>query len=167
MTRRFLWLLVDLLAAALILLSVWLLVYRLPQQWNTSGTEISGETVTDWHQKFADQFTDTVVCKEDSYTSPDISIHISRKTYDTGILDTTASGNHVKYGTNIVYTIADIYIGDISCLQTAFAQDTYGSGFSEKLSLMSARLNSVLAVNGDSYSNNRHKDNGTIIRIRK
>lgn len=61
MTRRFLWLLVDLLAAALILLSVWLLVYRLPQQWNTSGTEISGETVTDWHQKFADQFTDTVV----------------------------------------------------------------------------------------------------------
>ena len=29
---------------------------------------------------------------------------------------------------------------------------------------MSARMKSVLAVNGDSYSNSRHKSNGTIIR---
>ena len=29
---------------------------------------------------------------------------------------------------------------------------------------MSVRMKSVLTVNGDSYSNNRHKDNGTIIR---
>ena len=29
---------------------------------------------------------------------------------------------------------------------------------------MSARLKSVLAVNGDSYSNSRHRNNGTIIR---
>lgn len=29
---------------------------------------------------------------------------------------------------------------------------------------MSKRINSVLAVNGDSYSNNRHRDNGIIIR---
>lgn len=51
-----------------------------------------------------------------------------------------------------------------SPLQTAFAQDTYGVGYEEKLTDMSKRLNSVFAVNGDSYSNNRHKDNGTIIR---
>ena len=55
-------------------------------------------------------------------------------------------------------------MGDIACLQTAFAQDTYGVGFTEKLTDMSARMQSVLAVNGDSYSNNRHRDNGTIIR---
>lgn len=42
-------------------------------------------------------------------------------------------------------------------MQTAFAQDTYGVGYSESLTDMSARLSSVLAVNGDSYSNNRHK----------
>lgn len=29
---------------------------------------------------------------------------------------------------------------------------------------MSSKMKSVLAVNGDSYSNNRHPDNGTIIR---
>ena len=46
----------------------------------------------------------------------------------------------------------------------AFAKDTYGVGYSEKLTDMSARMKSVLAVNGDSYSNNRHENNGTIIR---
>lgn len=48
--------------------------------------------------------------------------------------------------------------------QTAFAQDTYGVGYTEKLSDMSSAMKSVLAVNGDSYSNNRHRKNGTIIR---
>lgn len=50
------------------------------------------------------------------------------------------------------------------CFQSAFAKDTYGNGYSEKLTDMSIRLGSVLAVNGDSYNNNRHQDNGTIIR---
>lgn len=56
-------------------------------------------------------------------------------------------------------------MGDITCLQTAFAQDTYGVGYTEKLSDMSSRMKSVLAVNGDSYSNNRNQNNGTIIRM--
>ena len=66
--------------------------------------------------------------------------------------------------TNISYVLADIYIGDISCLQTAFAKDMYGIGYFEKLTDMSERMKAVLAVNGDSYSNDRHADNGTIIR---
>ena len=37
-------------------------------------------------------------------------------------------------------------------------------GYSEKLTDMSEEIQAVLAVNGDSCSNNRHKDNGTIIR---
>ena len=48
-------------------------------------------------------------------------------------------------------------MADITCLQTCFAQNTYGVGYSEKLSDMSARMKSVLAVNGDSYSNSMHK----------
>lgn len=118
----------------------------------------------DWHEKFQDKFTDTVVATDTSYTSPDLSIQLSYSHYDTGKLDLSGSGKHKKYGTQISYVLADIYIGDITCLQTAFAQDTYGVGYTEKLSDMSERMKSVLAVNGDSYSNNRHKDNGTIIR---
>lgn len=118
----------------------------------------------DWHEKFADKFTDTVVEADTSYTSPDLSIQLSYSHYDTGILDKSSEGKHLKYGTEVSYVPADIYVGDITCFQTAFAQDTYGVGYSEKLSDMSSKMRSVLAVNGDSYSNNRHQDNGTIIR---
>ena len=118
----------------------------------------------DWHEKFADKFTDTVIATDTSYSSPDISIQLSYSHYDTGILDLSESGKHKKYGTWVSYVLADIYVGDITCLRTAFAQDTYGVGYTEKLSDMSSAMKAVLAVNGDSYSNNRNSDNGTIIR---
>lgn len=118
----------------------------------------------DWHEKFKDKFTDTVVTTDTSYSSPNLSIQLSYSYYDTGILDLSASGKHKKYGTQVSYVLADIYVGNITCFQTAFAQDTYGVGYTEKLSDMSSAIKSVLAVNGDSYSNNRHSDNGTIIR---
>lgn len=120
--------------------------------------------VQDWRQKFADKFTEEVVSTPTKYTSPNVSVEITYHQYDSGTLDETDSGKHTKYGTKVSYVLADIYIGDITCFQTAFAQDTYGVGYSEKLSDMSARLKSILAVNGDSYSNNRHQDNGTIVR---
>ena len=118
----------------------------------------------DWHEKFADHFTDQIVSTDTSYTSPDLAIQISRHSYDTSRLDQTGDGSHKRYGTSVAYVLADIYVGDITCLQTAFAQNTYGVGYSEMLSDMAGRLGAVLAVNGDSYSNNRHRDNGTIIR---
>lgn len=118
----------------------------------------------DWHKKFADKFTDQVISTDTSYSSPNLSIQLTYKSYKTNKVDHTENGNHETYGANISYVIADIYVGDITCLQTCFAQNTYGVGYTEKLSDMSARMKSVLAVNGDSYSNSRHQDNGTIIR---
>lgn len=118
----------------------------------------------DWHKKFADKFTVQTVSTDTSYTSPNVSIRLSYHQYDTGKLDKSNSGKHEIYGTKISYVLADIYVGDITCFQTAFAKDTYGVGYSEKLTDMSARMKSILGVNGDSYSNNRHEDNGTIVR---
>ena len=118
----------------------------------------------DWHEKFADQFTKEVVSTEDSYTSPNLAIHLTRDSFETKQADSSENGRHLGYGTRVSYVLADIYVGDITCLQTAFAQDTYGNGYSELLTDMSKRIGSVLAVNGDSYSNDRHRDNGTIIR---
>ena len=126
-------------------------------------TDVMKDT-TDWHKKFASHFTSDVVSTDSSYTSPDISIQISHGSYDSKTLDFSEGGKHKKYGTKVAFTLADIYIGDITCFQTAFAQDTYGNGYSEKLSDMSKRLGAIFAVNGDSYNNNRHQDNGTIIR---
>ena len=196
MKRKILALALDLLLAGLIVLSVWIVDYRLPQDGVADFhlQQLSGAaaftplekadrlqkaleaqnpsaqvtTVTldteDWHQKFADKFSDTITATDTSYISPNLSIRLSYRQYDTGKLDHTDSGKHEKYGTKISYVLADIYVGDITCLQTAFARNTYGIGYSEKLSGMSARMQSVLSVNGDSYSNDRHKDNGTIIR---
>ena len=203
MKKRILWIVVDIAAAALIMVGVWGFNYLIPQKGvsavpmqssftkntnnpdtlmekmeeqtdiqmeDTSGqnaslqrTNITMDT-QDWHKKFADKFTDQVVSTDTSYTSPNVSVQLSYHQYDTGKLNKSNSGKHEKYGTKISYVLADIYVGDITCFQTALAKDTYGVGYSEKLTDMSARMKSVLAVNGDSYSNNRHEDNGTIIR---
>ena len=203
MKKRILWIVVDIAAAALIMVGVWGFNYLIPQKGvsavpmqssftkniknqdtlmekmeeqadiqmeDTGGqnaslqrTNITMDT-QDWHKKFADKFTDQVVSTDTSYTSPNVSVQLSYHQYDTGKLDKSNSGKHEKYGTKISYVLADIYVGDITCFQTALAKDTYGVGYSEKLTDMSARMKSVLAVNGDSYSNNRHEDNGTIIR---
>ena len=188
--RRIGSILIDLCIACLILLGVWILNYKLPHRMaaetkqplpqQSDQTEIQipyaeepgpeaategGSTAQtgNFKERFADQFTDQVVETADSYTSPDLAIHISHQSYDSGRLDTTDQ-RHVKYGTKIAYTVADIYISDISCLKTAFAQDTYGIGYEEKLTAMAKRLGSKLAVNGDSYSNDHNKEKGTVIR---
>lgn len=126
-------------------------------------TTVSLDT-QDWHQKFADKFTDQIVSTDTTYSSPDLCIELTYGSYKTDRVDHSENGNHEKYGTNVSYVLADIYVSDITCLQTCFAQNIYGIGYSEKLTDMSDRMQSVLSVNGDSYSNSRHKDNGTIIR---
>lgn len=128
------------------------------------SADTGGSAQDDWRQKFKDKFSDTVISTDTMYKSPNISVELTQGSYDSKTIDTTHNGNHIKYGSQVSYTLADIYVSSIDCLQTAFAQNTYGVGYTETLSSMSERMKSVLAVNGDSYSNNRHKDNGTIIR---
>lgn len=185
MKRRIIGMFMDFSVAVLAVALIWIVDYKLPQKGvyaaplretvvsdeaadslpdtgEQDGSAVSG--TQDWHEKFKDKFTDEIVAGDTYYTSPNLSIKLSYENYDTGKLDKTESGKHIKYGTQISYVLADIYVGDIACFQTAFAQDMYGVGYKERLSNMSERLQAVLAVNGDSYSNNRHRDNGTIIR---
>lgn len=176
--RKIAGIIVEFTIASFIVCLIWVVQYKLPQgkvgpmqnayaKSVSVGTEqmVSSQApTTDLHAKFADKFSDTVISTDMMYKSPDISITLSKHQLETGVLDVSESGKHKGYGTQISYTLADVYLGDIRCLQTAFAKDTYGVGYEEKLSDMSARLQSVLAINGDSYSNNQHKDNGTIIR---
>lgn len=131
---------------------------------NTTGQNSLSVSRGNWKEKFADHFTDEIVATDTSYTSPNLSITLTYGSYDSGKSDTSEGGKHLKYGTKISYVLADIYVADITCLQTAFAKDRYGVGFEEKLTDMSSRMQAVLAVNGDSYSNNRHRNSGTIIR---
>ncbi|MBQ8136892.1 MAG: phosphodiester glycosidase family protein [Clostridia bacterium] len=102
----------------------------------SDGTPIS--------EKFADQYTDTVVVTENSYSSPDISIHVTEETLG-----------------RVTYYLADIYVRDITCFQSALARDRYGSGFRDSIADMAVLNNALLAVNGDYYGNTNE---GVVIR---
>ena len=95
-------------------------------------------------EKFADKYTDTVVVTDNSYPSPDVSITVTEE--NDG---------------NITYYLADIYVRDITCFQSALARDTYGSGFRDSIPDMAALNNALLAVNGDYYGNTNE---GVVIR---
>ena len=95
-------------------------------------------------EKFSDKYTDTVVVTENSYTSPDISITVSEETLG-----------------RTTYYLADIYVRDITCFQSALAQNTYGTGFRDSIQDMALLNNALLAVNGDYYGNTRE---GVVIR---
>ncbi|MBC5752833.1 flippase-like domain-containing protein [Roseburia sp. BX0805] len=87
MLRRILAVLLDLSVSVLILLAVWIFSYKLPQSGIRAETQVAEigagvqifertqirRDTTDWHAKFADKFTDTVVATDTSYTSPDLS----------------------------------------------------------------------------------------------
>ena len=60
---------------------------------------------TDWRARFADKFTDRVVSTDTSYTSPDLSVTITRNSYDTGRLDHSENSRHKAY---ILYVIRKI-----------------------------------------------------------
>lgn len=87
-------------------------------------TKVSLDT-QDWHEKFADKFTDRIVSTDTSYTSPNVSVKLTYYSCDTNRLDKTQDGNHEKYGTNISYVLADIYVGAdeiCSCGKRGFLQ---------------------------------------------
>lgn len=109
------------------------------------GTEVSAETDSlPISEKFGDQYTDSVLVTENSYSSPDISISVTEETLG-----------------RTTYYLADIHVRDITCFQSALAQNTYGSGFRDSIEDMAVLNNALLAVNGDYYGNTNE---GVVIR---
>ncbi len=109
------------------------------------GTQESGAAdAVPLSEKFADKYTDTVVITDTSYTSPDISITVTE-----------------EHSGKITYYLADIYVRDITCFQSALAKNAYGSGYRDSVAGMAALSNALLAVNGDYYGNTRE---GVVIR---
>lgn len=85
--------------------------------------------------KFADKFTAGEVLQDaTSYRSGNLNITLS-----------TMRENNAQ-----IYLV-DFYLKDISCLQTAFANDTFGRGEREHLMDVAARAGSIVAINGDYY----------------
>ena len=113
---------------------------------SNEAAETSTETADEppLAEKFADRFTDSVIVTEKSYTSPDVSITVDEVNEE-----------------NLTYYVADIYVRDITCFQTALANNTYGSGFRDSIEDMAVLNSALLAVNGDYYGNTSE---GVVIR---
>ena len=94
MKRAFLMLLCDVLTAVVLMTGIWGYFYLMPHTFAAAATDISvGKTASgDWHEKFADKFTDTVVSTDTSYTSPDLSVKLTYNSFDTNRLDRSGGG---------------------------------------------------------------------------
>ena len=100
-----------------------------------------------WNEKYAQQFTADVTSGEQGYSSPNISIQITK----------------VQYGKakSAMYYLADIYLTDIYQFETVLANDKYGKGLRESVKDMGKRRGAILAITGDTYGN---QDTGIVIR---
>ena len=108
--------------------------------------QVEAEASTPLAEKFADKYSEEVVVTGNSYTSPDISVEVTEHTTENG---------------RVTYYLADIYVRDITCFQSALAGGSYGSGFRDEITDMAQSSSAILAVNGDYYGNTRE---GVVIR---
>ena len=107
-----------------------------------SAVEETDDTAME--DKFAEVYTEEVTSTEDSYASDQVSVSIEKVTEN-----------------GVTYYLADIYLKDVTALQTVLAKGSYGSGYRDSILSMAESANALVAVNGDYYGNTNE---GVVIR---
>jgi len=110
---------------------------------NTTSTTSYSDSSSSTSSSSSSSSSNAVVT-DSSYTDDNISINITTTTYD----DT------------VVY-VADVQVSDVSYLQTAFANSTYGKNVTATTSTIANSVGAILAVNGDFYG---ARNTGYVIR---
>lgn len=106
--------------------------------------------------RFADKFSDGAgQFTQNGYQSRDVNIAITKnqKTNDDG--------------STLTYYVADIYVRNLENFRSAFAKDTFGSGFSDTTLNIAGQNHAILAISGDYYGNHPTGPvvrNGTLYR---
>lgn len=95
-------------------------------------------------EKFAAMFTSEAVTTDTSYSDSGLSVTVTQQ---------EANG--------AVYYLANIYLADVTRLQTVLAGQTYGTGYRDSITDMASLSYALLAVNGDYYGNTNE---GVVIR---
>lgn len=158
-------LLVDLLLAAVLVAGTWFFIFKMPREMtpvgmgkeqgeNRNGPEesrVHEAGPNEWYEKFKDHFTEEVQMTQNHYSSPSVAVDVEEYSFGEG-------------NDKVTYYLADIYIASLECLQTKFAHDTYGIGYTDGLDVMAGQANAVVALNGDSYSYDNRMENGTLVR---
>ena len=94
------------------------------------GTDTNGQTET--------EAPDTVVEEDDRYANKNVSVTVEKYTIN-------------KADDIITYYVADIRVKSALSIKTAFANDTYGVGYYERIRPMAKRNGAIVAVSGDFY----------------
>ena len=103
-----------------------------------STQETVSEPADDW--KFAELTTEDVVITDTSYSSHDIRINLTAYGEGEGVIKSP-------------YTVADIYVRDVRCLQSYFAGGKYiPTGHGSPILRLMDESGAILASNGDYYS---------------
>ena len=119
--------------------------FVIPQSYavvTTSNAETTTSTTS--YNSTSTASSPTPVVTDNSYTDDNISINITTTTYDS----------------TVVY-VADVQVSDVSYLQTAFANSTYGKNVTATTSTIANSVNAILAINGDFYG---ARTSGYVIR---
>ena len=103
---------------------------------------------TPWQIRFADQFTEETMITENSYTSPQVAIHIS----------TIQTGEGAK---TVTYHVADIHIASLDNFRTRTAHGTMEYFDTQDLMEMDAESHAILAISGDFML---YQDRGFLVR---
>jgi exopolysaccharide biosynthesis protein len=99
----------------------------------------------DFREKFAGKFTDGEILQCDTmYISDDVNVSLI-----------------CVQKNDVTYYIEDIYVADVTCLRTAFANDTYGKNITQWIPDMAEEHNAICAINGDYYGID---EDGIVIR---
>lgn len=105
------------------------------------------DAVGSFRIKFADKFIEGKAQKtKTTYISENLNIAIYKRRSEE--LDTT-------------YYVVDIYVADISCFMTAFAQDKFGIGYTDWPKQIAKDYKSIITMNGDQYG---MRKTGVVIR---
>lgn len=95
-----------------------------------SGADSSGFTET--------EPPDTVIEEENRFANKNVSV-------------TVTQGTVTKGGDLITYYVADIRVKSALSVKTAFANDTYGANYYERIKPMAERNGAIIAISGDFY----------------
>lgn len=141
------WLLtaIDIVLLGASLVTFALFHHVLPKKMGFKGIQTYGEP-GDWSEKWAEFFTSdgSVEVTDTSYRSGDIYVNMSTVKED-----------------NLTYYVADIYVSSIYNFKTAFANDTYGRGYTQTTLTQAKNNGAVIAVNGDYYG---FREQGIVVR---
>ncbi|MBQ7755193.1 MAG: phosphodiester glycosidase family protein [Clostridia bacterium] len=122
--------------------------------------------------KFAEKFSDTLVSTATEYRAPDVAIELSActkyfcskcKQFSDAPGTCPNCGAELRDGMRdkVTYTVADIYIQDISSLRTAYATKASETG---KVKEMCLANNGILGVNTDYFLNAYANSHGWFYR---